>query len=721
MDRGRKYLLKFRDFIIPKDAEIQVAAFNILAFCGIIVSIITAIVNTISGNNPAVVIADLAGVVVSWALIMYCHKTGNYKMAMTLTAFIIFIGLFTALYFIQGGYHSGIPSFFIFGVVFTAFLLDGGAMVILITIELIWYVCLIIYSFHHPQTLNNNEEYYMTRVILDMTLVALSLAITMYFQIRVYRKNQQKLGEAIHTAKEANKAKSDFLAKMSHDIRTPLNTIMAMNEMIVSNTSSAKIREWVNDSNVSGRILISLIDDMLDLTKIEAGKMEVLEQQWDTGELFDETAKAWKLQADKKGLDFVYELSDEVPRYLLGDEDVIRKIANNLLSNAVKYTRSGSVSLTVKWNGMLEMIVADTGIGIAPEYLDKIFKPFERGVQEIYKEISGSGLGLAIVKELVDAVDGKVDCQSVLNEGTKFTVLLPQKEVYNNEKKESEEIEENSSERSIKEQFIAPDVRILVVDDNAFNRKVIGAFLEPALIQIDDVESGFEALEMIDIKEYDLILMDYRMPDMDGAETLDKIKKEYPDFKTPVIVLTADIMDGVEERMIKRGFAAFLSKPINSAKLYETIARFVPNKVVSLETGHENGLTLARVESYQDMFKPYGIDLKLALEYNAGNTEEFLNRAELFDEYADDNIKNLKEPVSMEGYYLQVHAIKSIAKGVGAYLLAQLAETAELRKDVDFSNEIGPVIIDEYERVRSGLRKFKEETNKYFWGKLNGS
>ena len=157
-------------------------------------SVITAFINALSGNKPAVVFADLAGVVVSWLLIVYCHRTGNYKKAMTLTAFIIFLGLFTALYFIQGGYHSGIPCFFIFGVVFTAFLLDGAAMVILVILELIWYISLILYSYYHPQTLNNDENNFMVRVILDMTLVAISLAVTMYFQIRVYRKKQRVLG-----------------------------------------------------------------------------------------------------------------------------------------------------------------------------------------------------------------------------------------------------------------------------------------------------------------------------------------------------------------------------------------------------------------------------------------------------------------------------------------------------------------------------------------------
>lgn len=705
-------LKKFKDFIVPKDAEIQVAAFNILALCGVIVSLITGVVNMVSGNNPAVVFADMAGAVISIALIMYCRKTGNYRGAMIFTVIVIFLGLFTALYFIQGGYHSGIPSFFVFGVVFTAFLLNGVTMLVLVIIELVWYVGLCLYSYYHPMTLNNNDNYYMTRVILDMVLVALSLAITMYFQIRVYRNKQKELNTAILAADEANQAKSDFLAKMSHDIRTPLNTIMAMNEMVISNTSSAKIREWINDSNASGRILLSLIDDMLDLTRIESGKMDILDQPWDTKALFDETAKTWKLQADKVGLEFRYRTIPGLPEFLMGDEVVVRKIINNLLSNSIKYTNEGYVSLTVLYDQQeknLEIIISDTGIGIAPEYLKTIFKPFERGVQEIYRETSGSGLGLAIVKELVDAIGGKINCDSVLGEGTIFTVILPQKTAQSRDGKKADKEKEETQEVRIKEQFIAPDARILLVDDNPFNRKVVEGFLESALIQLDDVESGYEALEMIDIKKYDLILMDLRMPKMDGAETLQRMRSEYPDLETPVVVLTADIMNGIEDKLLKQGFAGFLAKPLSSAKLYETIERFIPDKVITLKTGQEDNMTPARMESYQDTVMPYGIDIKMALEYNAGNIEEFFMRLELFERFADENMAKLQEATPGEDYYLHVHSIKSIAKGVGAYLLAQLSEAAEYRKDNYFAKEVKPVILDEYRRVRMGVGKLLDE------------
>ena len=696
---------KLISFIFATDSEIQVIAFNILAVCGIAVSIITAIVNGLRGSGA--VIPDIAGVVGSVALMYYCHKTGNYKRAMVLTVFLIFMGLFTFLYFLQGGYHGGIPSFFIFGVVFTAFLLDGVSMVVLILIELAWYTSLILYSYYHPTTLNNDEKFYMTCVIMDMMLVALSLAVTMYFQIRVYRKKQQQLNSAIKDADVANKAKSDFIAKMSHDVRTPLNTILAMNELIVNNTSSERIREWVNDSNISGQILLSMIDDMLYLSRIEAGRTVLLTQPWNTRSVFDETARVWKLNAGKAGLGFIYEMEDDIPAYLNGDEGVIRKIMDNLLSNAVKYTKKGNITLSVKQDDMLEIIVEDTGVGIAPDYIEDIFSPYERGVEEVYKETSGSGLGLTIVKELVEAMGGTIKCESVLGKGSIFTVRVPQKEVAVIDMPADKKTVLPEVRKS--KQFVAPDAHILVVDDNAYNRKVIREFTEPALIQLDDVESGYEAIEMIDIKEYDLVVMDIRMPHMDGMQTLAKIKEEYPDFDTPVIALTGDIMNGVEEKLMSLGFSGFLAKPVSLTKFLDTVKGFIPDKVVEIDSVEETELSPEKLESGQSLLMPYGIDFKLGLEYCAGNPGEFALRSELFEEFADANIAHLKDLAFTEDYYLQIHSIKSIAKGIGAYLLSELAETVECRKDDSFSKEVNPLIISEYGRVREGIRRYKEE------------
>lgn len=698
-----------KEFILPMGGDIRTVVFIILAVCGMIVCVITAFNNLLVGFGITAFLESLIGALISLALLLYTIKTGDCRLSMILTIFIIFIGLFTFLFFSGGGYHSGMPSFFIFAVVFTAFMLDGYIMPILVFTELAWYTIICVYAYFHPPAVDASfdEAAFLTDVLVDEIIVSVSLAVTMYVQIRIYRRKQWELNKAILAAEEANRAKSDFLAKMSHDIRTPLNTMMAMNEMIVANTSSAKIREWVNDSNVSGRILLSLIDDMLDLTRIEAGRMELLKEPWDTRKLFGEAEKIWKPQAGKAGLDLKYRISPEVPEKLIGDEDAILKITNNLLSNAVKYTKTGEICLEINWDGELIIIVSDTGAGIAPDFLDKMFKPFERGTGDIYRETSGSGLGLAIVRELTDAMGGNIDCESIVDEGTEFTVRIPQK-IYRGKEEKNIPDADTPSIVQASGQFVAPEARILVVDDNPLNRKVIKGFLEPTLIQIDDVESGYEALEMIDIKEYDLVLMDLRMPGIDGAETLDRIKKEYPDFDAPIVVLTADIMNGIEEQMLSRGFSGFLSKPVSSAKLIETISGYIPEKLVPFDPKGDEGLTLAEIENYQELLMSYGINLSMGLEYNAGNPGELLTRAALFEEYADETIEGLDTSEPDGNYYIQIHSLKSIARGIGAYLLAEFAESVEYRKDDDYSRALNPILLDEYRRVREGYRELRK-------------
>ncbi|MCR5356492.1 MAG: response regulator [Lachnospiraceae bacterium] len=712
MDNEKKEkLYKFINILVPKGDDLRARIFDVLAICGTVICVITAFINLVVEASLFGFFACFIGMFISLALLLYTRKTGKYKPAMILTILIIFIGLFTFLFFSGGGYHSGMPAFFIFAMVFTAFMLDGFSMPVFVLFELVWYTGLLAVAYTYPELVSSLGDEFS--LLLDVwcsgMVVAISLAITMYLQLRIYRKKQNELNEAIKAAEEANRAKSDFLAKMSHDIRTPINTILAMNEMIADNTSSARIREWVNDSNVSGRILLSLIDDMLDLTRIEAGKIELIERPLDISRLFKETQRLWKPQADRKGLDFVYEHAPEVPDFLMGDEDVIRKITNNLLSNAVKYTKAGSVALNIDWDGELKITITDSGVGIAPEYLANIFKPFERGVQDVYRETSGSGLGLAIVKELIDVLGGSVDCKSEVGVGTAFYVRLPLK-VYKDEEAENELKNKTADEeKQTVKRFVAPNAKILVVDDTPFNLKVIENFLEPTLMHIDTVESGYEALEMIDIKEYDLILMDLRMPKMDGAETLDKIKEEYPDLKAPVILLTADIMNGIEDKMIKRGFTDFLSKPISSVKLFETILKYIPDKIMSIEMEEESGLTVSKVESYQDMLMPYGINVKIAIENNGGDVDEFLNRTALFEEFADEAIGYLSDSEHDENYYIRLHSAKSVARGIGAYLLAGLAETVELRKDDDFSGKADQLLLDEFKRVKEGIAKLRDE------------
>ncbi|MCR4842225.1 MAG: response regulator [Eubacterium sp.] len=715
-----KYINPVLRYLMPENVDIQVSAFHILAAGGALVSVITGLYNYVAGIGMDAVIQNLLGAVFSVVLLVYTHRTGRYKGAMILTVVVIFIGLFTLLFFSGGGYKSGVPSFFIFAVVFTAFMLDGPVMPFLVVVELVWYGGLCFFAYHNPLPAESilDDRAFLIDVVTCQSIVSVTLAVTMFLQIRVYKRKQEELNRAVIEARKADEAKSDFLAKMSHDIRTPLNTILAMNELIVQNTSSREIKDWVNNSDVSGEILLSLINDMLDISKIESGKFRLKSIPYNPKGFFRDLADIWEVRTGSRGLDFEFLYNTDFGGTLRGDEESLLKIVNNLMGNAVKYTEEGSVGMYVSLESpdneagqqgsskmMLTILVRDTGVGIAPEDIDRIFMPFERGMQEDVRGNSGTGLGLSIVSELTETMNGTVFCESNPGEGTVFTVTIPQEvDAWTIAPTADDAAREKKTEH-----IVAPEARILVVDDNAFNRKVVVELLAPALVQIDDVESGYEALEMVDIKDYDLVLMDLRMPGMDGEETLEKIHEEYPGFEAPIVALTADIMNGVEQRLLAHGFSGFLSKPISSSRLYDALREFVPDKVVSIQGKEEGGLTRDNLEGWQDILMAYGIDLNLALENNAGSVEELIMRMHLFENYAGENSVLSDEPVIDGNYYIQIHSLKSMAKGIGADLLSEMAAAVEFREDDTFAVAIHGILLAEYERVCRGIAVLEEK------------
>ena len=713
MSKKNSFLSRPKESLFPPERDIHLSVFILLAIGGIIVSVVVAFYNLAMGfgiwNFLAIIIA---GVSYSVAMIAYTVKTGLYRGPMVITVFVVFIGLFTYLFFTSGGYNSGFPLFFVMSIVFTAFMLDGPMMPILAVFEFLWYAGLCIFAYKYPTNVKMKltGTDFVADLIVSLGISSIVLASTAYFEVRIYRKKQIELEHTRLEAEKANKAKTDFIARMSHDVRTPLNTIMAMNELITQNTSAQNIKEWIEDSNNSAQILLSLVNDMLDISRIEAGKAELNPKPYSTTSFFLDMEKAWETQIIRGGLHFSMVCDNAIPSVLCGDSIALRKIIDNLLSNALKYTKSGNITLSAVFiePDILTITVTDTGCGIEKENIERIFKPFERG--SLVSAIKGSGLGLAIVRELTDFMKGNISCESAIGVGSSFTVSLPQEVVDNAPiKKKKKWPGQNQLTGHKNVHNVAPGATVLVVDDNQYNRKVITQLLDPMLVRVDDVESGHEALEMIDIKHYDLILMDLRMPDLDGRETFELIKKEYPGFDTPVVALTAEIIGGVEESVLRQGFAGYLSKPVNSSQLYETIVKFAPDKVVAVDDEAEDTLSEEEIGLYQDRLYLYGINIRQSLEYSAGDPKEFLLRTSLFEEYAPGTINMLEKLRGSSDYYIQMHSVKSIAKGIGAWVLADLAEAVEIRRDEDFSNSAHELLLQEFRKVNDGIKLFREK------------
>ncbi len=430
-----------------------------------------------------------------------------------------------------------------------------------------------------------------------------------FADVSEHYRYMDELKEQKEKADEANRAKSQFLANMSHEIRTPINAVLGFNEMIVNECDAVKsgtdidagrfkesvsnINSYAGNIQSAGGSLLTIINDILDFSKIEAGKMDIVNDRYRLGVLLNDVSNLIFIRARDKGLKFELDVDETLPDNLFGDIVRIRQIMTNILSNAVKYTEKGSVSLIVRGTRYtegsedmlrLQIEVRDTGIGIKPEDVEILFNKFQRLDMRHNSTVEGTGLGLAISDQLVKLMGGSIGVESEYGAGSTFKIEIPQKVL-------SSELLGNfkaAFERGIagpeheKEQFKAPDAKILVVDDTRTNLMVAKGLLKATEIKIDTAGGGEEALQLTEKETYDLILMDQRMPHMLGTEAMNRIRAQENGLNrtTPVICMTADAIMGAKERYIAEGFTDYLAKPMNAAELQAKILQYLPQEKV---------------------------------------------------------------------------------------------------------------------------------------------
>lgn len=590
-------------------------------------------------------------------------------------------------------------------------------------------VCVILTGIWRNIDGTDTDRYYVVQeVVISLGIIFMSLIVAEIVNSLITEQNHRLLDalrkekRSQQEAEAANMAKSSFLANMSHEIRTPINAILGMNEMILREEKDPAIRGYAGNIQASGNSLLSIVSDVLDISKIESGKLEIIPVDYEVNSLISDCCNMAAGRAKAKELELLVECADNVPMKLCGDETHIRQIIMNLLTNAVKYTEKGTVKLIVSGRFtdggfVLKVDVSDTGIGIAEENLPQLFTQFQRFDLQRNRNIEGTGLGLSIVKRLCDLMSGTITARSVLGSGSTFTVELPQKVVDSTPCGGVNLNYSAGAEHEYHHSFEAPEAKILAVDDLPVNLLVIANLLKETRIKIDTAGSGRECLDKCSQQKYDLILMDHMMPEMDGVLTFEKLHgdKSSPNFETPVIMLTANALAGMREQYMDVGFADYVSKPVRGAKLEEAIRRNLPESLIKPASPEIPAEAVSTEPSgFADICGAVPeLNVNAALQYCCGSAE-LLNDL-LHDFTENDHFSDLKaafEEKRWEDYRRHAHSLKSTSLMIGLTGLSERARASELALKggcTEFAELNHDSLIEEYSALLGKIKDYLKD------------
>ena len=504
---------------------------------------------------------------------------------------VLLLVLFPFTFFTAGGFYSGVPEWFVLCFIYVCITLQGKRMAVFFLLCASETLFCYGIAFYFPELAAiNTQQRSFFESAFSMVMVGMLTSVLLMFLNRMYEEENALTQQQKKEIEELNQAENHFFSSMSHEIRTPINTIIGLNELTLRGDIPDEVAENARNIQGASKLLLTLINDILDISKIKSGKMEIINTSYETGMLFSEIVNMIWIKAREKGLEFKLHIDPSIPSMLCGDEVRIKQILINLLNNAVKYTSEGSVTLSVRCERQgvnrvrVWYSVEDTGQGVKKENIPYLFNAFRRVDEEKNRHIEGTGLGLSIVHQLVELMDGEISVNSVYTKGSKFIVTLDQDIV---DEKELGQFTLDSraklhNEGVYQQSFEAPDAHILVVDDNDMNLTVVTKLLAATKVQIDTASSGMECLKLTQNHHYDCILMDHMMPEMDGIQCLHALRVQPGGLcqDVPVVALTANAGSDNQLLYRKEGFSGYLAKPVSGALLEAAVLNILPKELV---------------------------------------------------------------------------------------------------------------------------------------------
>ena len=526
---------------------------------------------------------------------------------------------------------------------------------------------------------------------------------------------------------DANRAKTNFVSNMSHEIRTPMNSIVGITEILLRSRHSPKEQEYLLNIQSSGRVLLTIINDVLDCSKMEAGKMQLFDEPYDTCSLFHDLRISMENRIGHSGLELIYDIDQDIPCKLKGDMGRIRQVIINLVNNAIKYTEKGSVRFSVHVRQkntdkvMLYYEVADTGIGIRKEDHKILFDAFQRVEMDRNRYVEGTGLGLTISQNLVNMMGGVIEVESEYGKGSRFFFTIEQTIIdptpvsavnYNGQK-------DNVTEKEAECLFIAPEAHILLVDDNELNLVVAKELLKPLRMQIDTAENGLQAVKMVRGSQYDLVLMDHMMPVMDGIEAAKAIRALPEDKyqKLPIIALTANAMVDARKEFLNAGMNGFVAKPIDFARICNQLKLWLPKDLVRDVPKEEAKKLLADDLSDREI-QPEDPQMGFSFEEgvnHCGSKAALMKTIRIFYRTIDSKANKIEQCLKeglISDYVIEIHALKSSALLIGAVPLSEAAKELEdygKQCKTEVLEEKTPDVLTLYRDLKNILRPYAEK------------
>ncbi len=696
---------------IKKDSEIEITLFKVLGIAGILVSIFAGLQSILMGLSISGGLINFVAAILSFLLLWFVDKTGKYVVGYIITTVAVFMGLFTMLFFEMGGLYGSMPYFFTFSLVFSFLMFRGKLLIVMETIETLYYVGVCCVAYVYPQLVTDyvSEEDMLLDQVTGFVLAGIAIGLIFLVYIAQYRKQKE-------IAEEASNAKSRFLANMSHEIRTPINMMMGMNEMIYREADSDTIREYAQNAEAAGKQLLFEVNQVLQFSRLNAVKEELINEPYDFSEMLGNISAYFGKEAANKSLEFLMEKNGYIPKVLKGDMRKLLQIITNLLSNSIKYTKEGCITFTVRNESTSEdkvrlyFEVKDTGVGIEKSALKTIFSSFERADLAKNRNIEGTGLGLAIAQGLAELFGSRIYVESEYGKGSKFYFTI--------EQEIGDEVETSGNEFN-NGSFLAPDAKVLVVDDNKMNLSVVKSLLKKTLIHVITADDARESYEKFVSEKPDLVLMDYMMPEIDGIQAMEHLREIDGDKHTPILVLTADVSADKKEMFLQKGFDGCLYKPIDWHLLEQEISEHLPARLVTrIDVKASEEYTQEQIDMYSELLKPYDISLSEGLKYLGGDLKQYARIAGYFAENYEKELANLEtrlDAKNLADLTILFHSLKGNARNVGAIDLYHTAKRLEKRarqEDISYITSAAGFVKFEWLRAKEGVDTFLTEFNK---------